>query len=124
MHRRDKFRASKISGDRDRAREVQVEWNSVVDRCWATKGRGYGVRLKDVNSGETRGSNAPAISRPSGTSRTRTFRGIIDLHDNGYIATKPGTSYTNVEGVFACGDVQDHVPSGGDGGGQRLHGGD
>ena len=41
------------------------------------------------------------------TPNTDLFQGQLDLHDNGYIRTKPGTSYTNVPGVFACGDVQD-----------------
>ncbi len=40
---------------------------------------------------------------------TDLFKGQLDMEDNGYLVTGPGTSYTNVEGVFACGDVQDHT---------------
>jgi thioredoxin reductase (NADPH) len=40
---------------------------------------------------------------------TDLFRGQLDLEDNGYLITKPGSSYTNIDGVFACGDVQDHT---------------
>jgi thioredoxin reductase (NADPH) len=69
-----------------------------------------GVRLKDVNTGETREVECTGYFAAIGHKpNTDIFKGVIDLHDNDYIATKPGTSYTNVEGVFACGDVQDHV---------------
>ena len=40
---------------------------------------------------------------------TDLFKGVLDMEDNGYLITQPGTSYTNIPGVFACGDVQDHV---------------
>ena len=40
---------------------------------------------------------------------TDLFKGILDMEDTGYLNTQPGSSYTNVEGVFACGDVQDHT---------------
>lgn len=112
VHRRDMFRASKIMADRVTNHEkVQVEWNTVVDEVLGDEKDGVtGVRLKDVNSGETRevactGYFAAIGHKPN----TDVFTGVIDLHDNDYIATKPDTTYTNVDGVFACGDVQDHV---------------
>ena len=40
---------------------------------------------------------------------TDLFKGVLDMEDNGYLVTQPGSSYTNIEGVFACGDVQDHT---------------
>ena len=112
VHRRDKFRASKIMGDRVINHEkVQVEWNTTVDEVLGNDKDGVtGVRLKDINTGETREVECTGYFAAIGHKpNTDIFKGIIDLHDNDYIATKPGTSYTNVEGVFACGDVQDHV---------------
>lgn len=112
VHRRDAFRASKIMGDRVINHEkTVVEWNSVVDEVLGNDTDGVtGVRLKDVNTGETReiacvGYFAAIGHKPN----TAIFEGIIDLHDNGYMKTKPDSTYTNVEGVFACGDVQDHT---------------
>ena len=40
---------------------------------------------------------------------TDLFKGVLDMEDNGYLITRPGSSYTNIDGVFACGDVQDHT---------------
>ena len=112
VHRRDKFRASKIMADRVINHEkTQIEWNTVIDEVLGTDADGVtGVRLKDANTGEIRevecvGYFAAIGHKPN----TDVFAGIIDLHDNGYMKTKPDSTYTNVEGVFACGDVQDHV---------------
>ncbi|MEZ5250048.1 MAG: NAD(P)/FAD-dependent oxidoreductase [Ilumatobacteraceae bacterium] len=55
---------------------------------------------------------------------TDLFKGVLDMEDSGYLITRPGSSYTNVDGVFACGDVQDHVPAGDHGRRLGLHGGD
>ena len=112
VHRRDKFRASPIMGDRVLASEkVTVEWNSVVDEVLGNPKDGVtGVRLRDVNTGATReiacvGYFAAIGHKPN----TDLFTGVLDTDENGYLVTKPGTSYTNIEGVFAAGDVQDHV---------------
>ncbi|MBI5094795.1 MAG: thioredoxin-disulfide reductase [Candidatus Hydrogenedentes bacterium] len=112
VHRRDKFRASKIMADRVLANEkVTVEWNSVVEEILGEDKAGVtGARLKDVHTGATReiacvGYFAAIGHRPN----TELFTGVLDMDENGYLVTKPGTSYTNVEGVFAAGDVQDHV---------------
>lgn len=112
IHRRDKLRASKIMADRVLANEkVTVEWNSVVEEILGDAKAGVtGVRLKDVHSGVTReiacvGYFAAIGHKPN----TDLFAGVLDTDENGYLVTKPGTSYTNVEGVFAAGDVQDHV---------------
>lgn len=43
------------------------------------------------------------------TPNTKLFKGLVDLDDAGYIITKPDSTYTNIDGVFACGDVQDHI---------------
>ena len=112
VHRRDKLRASKIMGDRVVAHpKTVIEWNSVVDEILGSDKDGVtAVRLKDVKTGETRelacsGYFASIGHKPN----TDSFRGILDMDEKGYLVTKPGSSYTNIEGVFACGDVQDHV---------------
>ena len=110
VHRRDKFRASKIMGDRVIKHEkVSVEWNSVVDEVLGTAEDGVtGVRLKDTQTGEMRdlacvGYFAAIGHQPN----TELFKGVLDMDDTGYLVTKPDSTYTNVPGVFACGDVQD-----------------
>ena len=65
-------------------------------------------RLKDIRNGETTVVPAMGLFVAIGhTPNTDLFVGQLDLHDNGYVKTRPGSSYTSVEGVFACGDVQD-----------------
>ncbi len=112
IHRRDKFRASKIMGDRVCAHEkITVEWNSVVDEVLGNDKEGVtGIRLKDVNTGVLRevactGYFAALGHKPN----TDVFAGILDLDETGYLVTKPDSTYTNVPGVFAAGDVRDHV---------------
>ncbi|HNR29530.1 MAG TPA: thioredoxin-disulfide reductase [Candidatus Hydrogenedentes bacterium] len=110
VHRRDKFRASKIMGDRVvRHSKVVVEWNSVVEEILGDDTNGVtGVRLKDVRTGATReiactGFFAAIGHKPN----TDIFQGVLDMADTGYLKTKPDSTYTNVDGVFACGDVKD-----------------
>lgn len=110
VHRRDQLRASKIMGGRVKAHEkITVEWNSVVDEILGDDKDGVtGVRLRDVRSGETRelactGYFAAIGHKPN----TDLFAGVLDMDETGYLITKPGSTYTNVPGVFAAGDVQD-----------------
>lgn len=112
VHRRDKFRASQIMADRALAHEkIAVEWNSVIDEVLGDDTQGVtGVRLKDVNTGEKRdipvsGYFAAIGHKPN----TDLFKGILDMDDTGYLITKPDSTYTSIDGVFAAGDVQDHV---------------
>lgn len=112
VHRRDKFRASKIMGERAAGHpKVTVEWNSVVDEVLGNDQDGVtGVRLKDVNSGETReiacaGYFAAIGHKPN----TDLFMGILDMDETGYLVAKPDSTRMNIEGVFACGDVKDKV---------------
>lgn len=112
VHRRDKFRASKIMADRVlRNEKVTAEWNSVVDEILGSGKEGVtGVRLKDVVTGATRelpcvGYFAAIGHKPN----TELFAGLLDMDANGYLITKPGSTHTKIEGVFAAGDVQDHV---------------
>ena len=112
VHRRDEFRASKIMIDRAMANpKISVEYNSNVDDIIGTKETGVtAVRLKDTISGAKRDVVCDGIFMAIGhIPNTQLFNGSIDLDNAGYIITNSDTTYTNLEGVFACGDVQDHV---------------
>ncbi len=112
IHRRDELRASKIMQKRvfDNPK-VEICWNSMVEDIQGEKETGVtGVVLKDTISGKVSEEPCDGIFMAIGhTPNTRIFRDYIDLDQNGYIITKPDSTYTNVEGVFACGDVQDNV---------------
>jgi thioredoxin reductase (NADPH) len=112
VHRRDEFRASKIMGDRVIAHDkIQIHWSSTVEEILGDEKNGVtGARIKDLKTGEVEevpctGFFAAIGHRPN----TSLFEGMLDMDENKYLVTKPGTSYTNIEGVFAAGDVQDHV---------------
>ena len=112
IHRRDEFRASKIMIDRAMANpKISVEYNSNVDDIIGTKETGVrAVRLKDTISGAKRDVVCDGIFMAIGHKpNTKLFNGSIDLDNAGYIITNSDTTYTNLAGVFACGDVQDHV---------------
>ena len=112
IHRRDEFRASKIMIDRAMANpKISVEYNSNVDDIIGTKETGVtAVRLKDTITGAKRDVVCDGIFMAIGhIPNTQLFNGSIDLDNAGYIITNSDTTYTNLEGVFACGDVQDHV---------------
>ncbi len=112
VHRRDAFRASKIMADRVIAHEkIQVEWNTTVDEVLGNDSDGVtGVRVKDVKSGETREIPCSGYFAAIGhTPNTSIFKGILDADENGYLVTQADSTYTNIEGIFACGDVQDHT---------------
>ena len=112
IHRRDEFRASKIMIDRAMVNsKISVEYNSNVDDIIGTKETGVtAVRLKDTISGAKRDVVCDGIFMAIGHKpNTKLFNGSIDLDNAGYIITNSDTTYTNLEGVFACGDVQDHV---------------
>ena len=110
VHRRDKFRASKIMGERviNHPKTI-VEWNSVVDEILGTDQDGVtGVRLKDTQTGEARELSCTGYFAAIGHKpNTDLFKGMLDMDETGYLVTKPDSAYTNVPGVFACGDVQD-----------------
>lgn len=112
VHRRDKFRASKIMGERAIAHpKIVVEWNSVIEEVLGNDKDGVtGVRVKDVVSGETReipcvGYFAAIGHKPN----TDLFKDVLEMQETGYLITTPDRTMTNIEGVFACGDVKDHV---------------
>jgi thioredoxin reductase (NADPH) len=110
VHRRDEFRASQIMIDRARAND-KIEWvtNAVVDEVLGDD-RVTGVRLRDLNTDETWELEADGVFAAIGHDpNTRLFLDQLDHDEGGYLITKPGSTETNVEGVFAVGDVQDHV---------------
>jgi thioredoxin reductase (NADPH) len=108
IHRRDELRASKIMQDRALKNDkIEFEWNSVVDEIL---GDDFvtGVRLKDVNNGETREIPVEAVFIAIGHQpNTDLVKGQIELDPVGYIKTEPGGTRTSIEGVFACGDAMD-----------------
>jgi thioredoxin reductase (NADPH) len=112
VHRRDTLRASKIMQQKAFANpKIEFAWNSVVEEIIGTREGGVtGVRVGNVNTGESTVLDAAGFFVAIGHKpNTDLFAGQLELDENGYIVTKPGTTYTSVAGVFACGDVQDHV---------------
>jgi thioredoxin reductase (NADPH) len=110
VHRRDEFRASQIMLDRARANE-KIEWitNAVVDEVLGDD-RVAAVRLRDVRTGETWEIEADGVFAAIGHDpNTALFLDQIDHDAAGYLITNPRSTETNVPGVFAVGDVQDHV---------------
>ena len=110
IHRRDTLRASKIMQERAfNNPKIEFLWNSVVDDLVGdTKLEGALVRnvlTDEVTTLPVTGLFVAIGHRPN----TDLFKGVLDMEDNGYLITRPGTSYTNVPGVFACGDVQDYT---------------
>ena len=117
IHRRDKFRAEKILQDKlfsKRAEgKVAIEWDHTLDEVLGDKGGVTGVRIKSTRDGATRELKATGAFIAIGHKpNTDLFVGQLDMKD-GYIVTKSGlqggATATSVPGVFAAGDVQDHV---------------
>jgi thioredoxin reductase (NADPH) len=109
IHRRDQLRASKIMQERAFANpKIEFKWNAVVtDVLGDTKVAG--LRLRDTVSGEESGLDATGLFVAIGHEpNSSLLKGQVELEDNGYVRTFDGTTRTSVEGVFACGDVQDH----------------
>lgn len=112
IHRRDSLRAEKILQDRLFAHpNVKVLWNAKVDSFVGEAGKGLtGVKVIDTVTGaesvvETDGAFVAIGHAPA----TELFKDKLELDENGYIIVEPGTPKTAIPGVFACGDVMDHV---------------
>jgi thioredoxin reductase (NADPH) len=110
VHRRAELRASKIMQERALTNpKIKFAWNSVVEDVLGEK-IVEGIVLRDTISNKTRELAVTGVFVAIGhRPNTDVFRGQLAMKDNGYLITEPGTSRTNVEGVFACGDVQDDV---------------
>jgi thioredoxin reductase (NADPH) len=110
IHRRDSLRASKIMQDRALGNpKIEMIWNTVVDDLLGEH-KLEGAVLRNLQTDVV--SQLPVTGlfvaighRPN----TDLFKGVLDMEDSGYLVTRPGSSYTNIDGVFACGDVQDHT---------------
>lgn len=111
IHRKDQFRASKIMADRVlKHPKIEVLWNKEVIEVLGDGKAMNAVQLKDTKSGEIFKKDLQGLFLAIGHKpNTEIFVNQIQLRENSYVLTKAGTSYTNIPGVFAAGDVQDHV---------------
>jgi thioredoxin reductase (NADPH) len=112
VHRRDEFRASPIMVDRALANEkIEIVLNAVVDEVLGAEGGHVaGVRLRDTVTGETSELEADGLFVAVGHDPTTSlFLDWLDHDDQGYLVTEAGSTRTNIPGVFAAGDVQDHT---------------
>ncbi len=109
IHRRKELRASKIMQDRALSNpKIAFRWDSVVTEVLGDP-KVSGVRVQDVHTGEVDDIAVDGCFVAIGHApNTTLFTGQLDMEESGYLVTGPGT-HTNISGVFACGDVQDHV---------------
>ncbi len=110
VHRRGELRASKAMQERaEKNPKIEFVWHSVVEEILGDE-KVSGVRLRNVQTNETSelacGGFFVAIGH---TPNTKIFEGVLEMDDAGYLTTEPGTTRTNIDGVFAAGDVTDHV---------------
>jgi thioredoxin reductase (NADPH) len=110
IHRRDELRASKIMQSRAFSNpKIEFLWNHVVTDLLGDE-RLEGAKVRSVVNGEERTLPVTGLFVAIGHKpNTDLFQGILDMDEQGYLITEPGSSRTNVEGVFGCGDVQDHT---------------
>lgn len=111
IHRRDSLRASKIMAERVLANpKVEPIWNTIpVEYLTDESGEMRAIKLRHVESGEERELEVKCVFVAIGhTPNTAAFRGHLDMDENGYLLQRHGT-HTNIPGVFAAGDVADHV---------------
>jgi len=112
IHRRDELRASKIMQDRVfKNDKIEVLWNKTVEEINGSKESGVtSLILNDTQSGEKQELKAQALFIAIGhIPNSQIFKGQLEMDQNGYLITEPNSTKTDVAGVFACGDVQDHV---------------
>ena len=112
IHRRNEFRASKIMVERAiKNPKISIKYNSIVKNIIGTKDSGVeSIEIEDVESKTTSIFNCDGIFMAIGhVPNTKIFNNSLNLDENGYIKTIPGSTHTNISGVFACGDVQDSI---------------
>lgn len=117
VHRRDQFRSEKILTNRliekEKNENVSIEWNHVLEEVLGDDGGVTGMRIKDVKSGETKDIDLKGVFIAIGHQpNTQIFEDHLDMN-NGYLTIKSGTegqaTMTSIPGVFAAGDVADHI---------------
>ena len=110
IHRRDELRASKIMQQRVMAHpKIEIIWNTVVTDVLGAD-EVTGVRLRNVTDNSERNLAVSGFFVAIGhTPNTVLFKSWLDVDEQGYIETRSGSTQTNIPGVFACGDAQDHV---------------
>ncbi|MXZ05339.1 MAG: thioredoxin-disulfide reductase [Rhodothermaceae bacterium] len=110
IHRRDELRASKIMQQRVMAHpKIEIIWNTVVTDVLGAD-EVTGVRLRNVTDNSERDLAVSGFFVAIGhTPNTALFKSWLDVDEQGYIETRSGSTQTNIPGVFACGDAQDHV---------------
>lgn len=110
VHRRDTLRASKIMQERAFSNDkIEFVWNSQVTRIFG-EDKVSGIELTNTVDGTTSTLDVTGVFVAIGHKpNTGLFEGVLDMESTGYLITKPGSTYTNIDGVFACGDVQDHT---------------
>ncbi|MHB0972055.1 MAG: thioredoxin-disulfide reductase [Thermoanaerobaculia bacterium] len=112
IHRRDELRASKIMQERARSNpKIEFVWDSTVDEVFGSKDTGVtGLKLRNLKTGAMSDLAVQGLFVAIGhTPNTKPFVGQLELDERGYIITKPHSTATNIQGVFACGDVVDHI---------------
>jgi thioredoxin reductase (NADPH) len=110
IHRRDKLRASKAMQDKAMSNpKIKFIWNAQVDNIVGDHGV-EGVRYRDMTTGETHEIAVKGFFVAIGHQpNTSLFKGQLKMNEHDYLITEPGTTRTNIPGVFAAGDVADHV---------------
>lgn len=110
IHRRDSLRASKIMQERAQQNEkIKFLWNTVVTECIGET-KLEALKLKNIETGEEHTEDFGGLFVAIGHKpNSDLFKGVLQTDDQGYLLTNAKSSKTNVDGVFACGDVQDHV---------------
>ncbi|MEI6899231.1 MAG: thioredoxin-disulfide reductase [Bacteroidota bacterium] len=110
IHRRSELRASKAMQHKVlNTPNIEMIWNSVPEEVLGHDSGVTGLRVRNISSGESRDLELMGFFVAIGHKpNTEIFKGQVELDDMEYVKTKPGTTQTSVEGVYACGDVQDH----------------
>ncbi len=111
IHRSENFRASKIMLDRAKNNpKIEFITNATVDEVLGDGKSMTGVKLKSSLTNEITEKKLDGLFIAIGHQpNTKLFKDILDMNDVGYLVTKSGSTYTNIPGVFACGDVQDAI---------------
>jgi thioredoxin reductase (NADPH) len=113
VHRRDQLRASKIMQDRAlKNAKIGFIWNSTIDEIYGQPDKTgvTGARLRNVKTGATTDVRIDAVFMAIGHKpNTDLFKGQLEMDETGYLIVRPGSTYTNIEGVFAAGDVADRI---------------